>query len=82
MNDKNIEIQIIHTKAMEKDNGFGVRVLIDNEDISILDLEKEDMLHIGAILLHASNTFIQCSKIQLAKDICKNDKERSNTYCQ
>lgn len=58
MNDKNIEIQIIHTKAMEKDNGFGVRVLINNEELSVIELEKEDMLHIGAILLNASNTFI------------------------
>ena len=53
-----IEIQIIHHRAMEKDNSFGVRVLIDNEEKSILELEKLDMLHIGAILLNASNTFI------------------------
>lgn len=58
MNNKDIEIQIIHTKAMEKDNGFGVRVLINNEELSVIELEKEDMLHIGAILLNASNTFI------------------------
>jgi len=58
MNDKNIEVQIIHTKAMEKDNGFGIRVLINNEDVSVLELDKEDMLHIGAILLNASNMFI------------------------
>lgn len=58
MNDKNIEIQLIHTKAMEKDNGFCIRILIDNEDTSVLDLEKEDILHIGAMLLHASNKFI------------------------
>jgi len=55
---KVIEIQIIHHRAMEKDNSFGVRVLIDNEEKSILELEKLDMLHIGAILLNASNTFI------------------------
>ena len=54
-----IEIQIIHHRAMEKDNSFGVRVLIDNEEKSILELEKLDMLHIGAILLNASNTFIK-----------------------
>lgn len=71
MNNKNIEIQIIHTKAMEKDNGFGVRVLIDDEDVSILDLEKEDILHIGAILLSASKTFIQH-----AKDVEKRNKRR------
>lgn len=56
MND--IEIQIIHTKAMAKDNGFAVRVLINDKDIPILELDKEVMLHIGAILLNATNKFI------------------------
>ena len=55
---ENIEIQIIHNRAMEKDNSFGVRVLIDNEEKSIFELEKLDMLHIGAILLNASRKFI------------------------
>ena len=59
MEHTNIEIQIIHHKAMEKDNSFAVRVLIDNEEKSVLELEKLDMLHIGAILLNASNTFIK-----------------------
>ena len=59
MEHTNIEIQIIHHRAMEKDNSFGVRVLIDNEEKSILELEKLDMLHIGAILLNASNIFIK-----------------------
>ena len=54
----NIEIQIIHHKAMEKDNSFAVRVLIDNEEKSVLELEKLDMLHIGAILLNTSRKFI------------------------
>lgn len=54
----NIEIQIIHHKAMEKDNSFAVRVLIDNEEKSVLELEQLDMLHIGAILLNASRKFI------------------------
>ena len=54
----NIEIQIIHHKVMEKDNSFAVRVLIDNEEKSVLELEKLDMLHIGAILLNASRKFI------------------------
>lgn len=58
MNNKNIEIQIIHTKAMEKDNGFGIRILINNEDVSPFELNKEDILHIGTILLSASKTFI------------------------
>ena len=58
MDDKNIEIQLIHTKAMEKDNNFSVRVLIDNEDNSITELNQDDMLHIGAILLNAARKFI------------------------
>ena len=54
----NIEIQIIHTRAMEKDNGFAVRLVRDGEDISPLELEKEELLHIGAILLNASRKFL------------------------
>lgn len=63
MDDKNIEIQLIHTKAMEKDNGFGVRVLIDDEDKSYLELSQDDILHIGAILLNAARMFINYSNI-------------------
>ena len=59
MEHNNIEIQIIHHKAMEKDNSFGVIVLIDNEEKSVLELEKTDMLHIGAILINASKHFIE-----------------------
>lgn len=55
---KCIEIQILHVKEINKDNGFSVRVLIDNEEKSFLELEKDDMLHIGAILLNASRKFI------------------------
>jgi hypothetical protein len=56
---KVIEIQILNVKNLTKDNGFSVRVLIDNEEKSVLELEKTDMLHIGAILLNASNMFIK-----------------------
>lgn len=63
MDDKNIEIQLIHTKAMEKDNSFSVRVLIDNEDNSITELNQIDMLRIGAILLNAARKFINHSNI-------------------
>lgn len=63
MDDKNIEIQLIHTKAIEKDNGFGIRVLIDNEDKSITELNQDAMLHIGAILLNAARKFINHSNI-------------------
>lgn len=63
MNDKNIEIQIIHTKAMEKDNSFGVRVLINDEDKSILELSQDEMLYISAILLNVTRTFINNSKL-------------------
>ena len=59
MEHNNIEIQIIHSKAMDKDNSFASRVIIDGEEKSVLELEKLDMLHIGAILLNASNTFIK-----------------------
>ena len=59
MEHNNIEIQLIHHKAMEKDDGFGVRVIIDCEEKSILELEKLDMLHIGAILLNAGKYFIK-----------------------
>ena len=55
---KVIEIQILNVKNLTKDNGFSVRVLIDNEEKSVLELEKTDMLHIGAILLKASKYFI------------------------
>ena len=65
MEHNNIEIQIIHHKAMEKDNSFGVRVLIDNEEKSILELEKTDILHIGAILTNASKHFIENAYNQL-----------------
>lgn len=72
MDDKNIEIQLIHTKAMENDNGFGVRVIINNEEKSVLELNQEDMLHIGAILLNAARTFINHSNIN------DNDRTRKN----
>jgi len=64
MNDKNIEIQIIHTKAMEKDNGFSVRVLINDEDKSVLELSQDEVLHVAAILLNATRTFINNFKIK------------------
>lgn len=72
MDDKNIEIQLIHTKAMENDNSFGVRVLINKEEKSVLELNQEDMLHIGAILLNAARTFINHSNIN------ENDRTRKN----
>lgn len=72
MDDKNIEIQLIHTKAMEKDNSFSVRVLIDNEDNSITELNQIDMLRIGAILLNAARKFINYSNIN------NNDRKGKN----
>ena len=59
MEQKVIELQLLNVKGINKDNGFSVRVLIDNEEKSILELEKPDMLHIGAILLNASKYFIK-----------------------
>jgi len=61
MEQKVIEIQILHVKEINKDNGFSVRVLMDNEEKSVLELEKDDMLHISAILLNASKKFIEFS---------------------
>lgn len=72
MDDKNIEIQLIHTKAMENDNSFGVRVLINKEDKYITELNQDDILHIGAILLNAARTFINCSNIN------EDDRKRKN----
>jgi hypothetical protein len=53
MKDEDIEIQLIHTKAMEKDNDFGIRILINDEDVSPFELTKEDILHIVGILLNS-----------------------------
>ena len=53
-----IEVQVIHTSNMEHDNSFAVRVLVNNKETSVLELEKLQILHIGAILLNASNKFI------------------------
>lgn len=72
MDDKNIEIQVIHIKAMENDNSFGIRVIIDDEDKYISELNQDDMLHIGAILLNAARTFINCFNIN------ENDRTRKN----
>lgn len=58
-----IEIQIIHDEKIHKDNGFAVRVLLDDKDISVLELSQVQMLHIGAILLNAANKFIKHSVV-------------------
>ena len=58
MNSESIEIQIIHIPHLNEDNGFGIRVLIDNKEVLPIELKQEDMLHIGAILLNASRKFI------------------------
>ena len=72
MDDKTIEVQFIHTKAMETDTDFGIRILIDNEDKSILELNQDDRLRIGAILLNAARKFINHSNIN------SNDRTRKN----
>ena len=57
---ENIELHIIHNpKLTTEDNGFAVAIFIDGVDNSVLELSKDQMLHIGAILLNASNTFIK-----------------------
>ena len=72
MDDRTIEVQFIHTKAMETDTDFGIRILIDNEDKSILELNQDDRLRIGAILLNAARKFINHSNIN------SNDRTRKN----
>ena len=57
---ENIELHIIHNpKICSEDNGFIISIFIDNLNINVLELSQEQMLHIGAILLNASNTFIK-----------------------
>jgi len=58
MNKEDIEIQIIHTKVMEQDNGFAIRILINDEDVNVLELSKVQMLHIGTILLNVTRNVI------------------------
>ena len=56
---ENIELHIIHNpKLNTEDTGFAVAIFIDGVDKSVLELSKEQMLHIGAILLNASRKFI------------------------
>ncbi len=59
MEKEHIELHIIHNpKITDSDNGFAVAVFINGVDKNILELSQEQMLHIGAILLNASNKFI------------------------
>lgn len=76
MNDKNIEIQLIHTKSMEKDGDLDIRVLVNDEDMSILELSKEDILHIGTLLLSTSRKFINTYKIKKQLKLKNNDRTR------
>lgn len=56
---ENIELYIIHNPKLNiEDNGFGIAIFMDGVDKSILELSKEQMLHIAAILLNASRKFI------------------------
>ena len=59
MKEEDLEITLLHNpKFDEKDNGFMAIVLINKKRTSVLELSKDQMLHIGAILLNASKTFI------------------------
>ena len=59
MEKENIELHIIHNpKITDNDTGFAVAVFINGVDKNILELNQEQMLHIGAILLNASRKFI------------------------
>ena len=56
---ENIELHIIHNpKLTTEDNGFAIDIFIDGIDKSVLELSKDQMLHVGAILLNASRKFI------------------------
>lgn len=56
---ENIELHIIHNpKFNTEDNGFGIAIFIDGIDKSVLELNQDQMLHIGSILLNASRKFI------------------------
>lgn len=56
---ENVEVHIIHDKRFNAEaNGFGIAIFIDGVDKSVLELSREQMLHIGAILLNASRKFI------------------------
>ena len=56
---ENIELHIIHNpKLTTEDNGFAIIIFIDGVNKNVLELSKEQMLHIGVILLNASKKFI------------------------
>ena len=56
---ENIELHIIHNpKLTTEDNGFAITIFIDGIDKNVLELSKEQILHIGAILLNASKNLI------------------------
>ena len=56
---ENIELHIIYNpKFNTEDNGFSIAIFIDGVDKNVLELSKEQILHIGAILLNASRKFI------------------------
>ena len=56
---ENIELHVIHNpKLNTKDNWFGIAIFIDGVDKNVLELSKEQMLHIASILLNASRKFI------------------------
>lgn len=62
MKEEDIEITLLHnSKYNETDNGFLAVVLINKKYVNILELSREQMLHIGAILLNAARKFINNS---------------------
>lgn len=63
VNDR-IELQIIHEPAIHKtDNGFAIRILINEHDTMPTELTQEQLLKIGSILLNTSNKFINTIKL-------------------
>ena len=60
-----IEIQVLNDPTFHDDTGFSFRILINDKETFVTELNKEQILHIGAILLNASKTFIKQLLIQL-----------------
>lgn len=52
---KNIEIQVFHSSTMKDYNSFGIRILVNDKDICISELSKEQMLHIETSFLNVAN---------------------------
>lgn len=73
-----IEIQILHDKTIHSDNESAIRILLDGEDTSILELDCDKMLHITGIMMHITNKLIKYSD-NLLKNERDSKKDREHT---